>query len=52
MEAFLRRSRAANSVVSGLIGPKLELVQDYCISWLSASLKRIGSLVTEKKGKY
>ena len=29
MENFLRRSRAANSVVSGPIWPKFELVRDF-----------------------
>ena len=37
---IFRRSRAANSVVSGSIWPKFKLVRDLCMSSLPASTKR------------
>ena len=39
---FFRHSRAANSVVSGPIWPKFELVRDLCMFSLPANIKRIG----------
>ena len=52
MGFFFRLSRAANSVVSGLIWPKFELVRDFIhvlVTCKPASIKRIGSKTTEKR---
>ena len=45
-------SRAANSVVSGPIWPKFELVEILCMSSLPASIKRIRSKTTEKMWRH
>ena len=48
MGNFFRCSRAANSIVSGPIWPKFELVRDFMHVLVTASMKRIGSKTTEK----
>ena len=48
---FFRRSRAANSVVSGPIWPKFELIRDF-MSSLPANIKRIGSKAIEKRWRH
>ena len=45
---IFRCSRAANSVVSGPIWPKFELVRDF----IPASIKRIGLKATEKRWRH
>ena len=42
-------SKAANSIVSGQIWPKFELVRDFMHVIITASIKRIGSKTTEKR---
>ena len=49
---IFRRSRAANSVVSGPIWQKFELIRDFFMSSLPASIKRIGSKTTEKRWRH
>ena len=49
---ILRRSRAAYSVVSGPIWPKIQPVQALYMSSLPASIKSIGSKATEKRWRY
>ena len=49
---FFRRSVATNSVASGQIWPKLELVRDFMHVSLPASIKRIGSKTTEKRWRH
>ena len=50
MEIFFRRSRAANSIVrSGRNSNSSEIL---CMSSLPASIKRIGSKATEKRGRH
>ena len=48
---IFRCSRAANSIVSGPIWPKVKL-EILCMSLLPASIKRIGSKTTEKKRRH
>ena len=43
---FFRRARTDNSVVSGPISPKFELVQDFMHVLVTRSIKRIGSKAT------
>ena len=49
---FFRRSRAANSVVSGPIWPKFDLVQDFMHVLVTCKYKKIGSKATEKRWKH
>ena len=44
---FLRRSRAANSVVGGPIWPKFELIHNIMHVLVTSKLKKIGSISTE-----
>ena len=37
---FFKRSRAANSAVSGQIGPKFELIQDYIVVLVTCKNER------------
>ena len=41
MGNFFRLSRAANSVVSGPIWPKFELIRDFCMSLLPTSIEKV-----------
>ena len=52
MRFIFRHSKAANSVVSGPIWPKFELVRDLCMPSLPASVKRIGSKASVKKRRH
>ena len=47
MGLFLRRLRAANSVVGGPIWPKFKLIHNIMHVLVPASLKKIGSISTE-----
>ena len=49
---IFRRSRAANSVVSGPIWPKFDLVRDFMHVLVTASMKRIGSKTTKKRSRH
>ena len=49
---FFRRSRAANSKVSGPICRKFDLVRDFMLVLVTASIKRIGSKTTEKRWRH
>ena len=51
-EKCLRRSRAANSLVSGPIWPNSNSSEILCMSSLPASIKRIGSKATEKRWRH
>ena len=52
LREIFRCSRAANSVVSGPIWPKLNLCKTLCISLLPVSIQRIGSKANEKKWRH
>ena len=49
---FFRRSKVANSVVSGPIWPIFWWSEILCMSSLPASIKKIGSKTTEKRWKH
>ena len=44
---FLRRTRAANSVVGGQIWPKFELIHNIMHVLVTSKFKKIGSISTE-----
>ena len=47
MGVFLRRSRAANSIVDGPIWPKFELVHNIMHVLVTSKFEKIGSISTE-----
>ena len=52
LRKFFRCSRAANSVVSGPIWPKFDLVRDFMHVLVTCKYKRIGSKATEKRWRH
>ena len=49
---IFRRSRAANSIVSGPIWPKVKCLQDFMHVLVTCKYKRIGSKTTEKRWRH
>ena len=52
LSEIFRRSRAANSVVSGPIWPKFELFRDFMHVLFTCKYKEIGSKSTEKRWRH